>query len=77
MQSTIASRDSVEVRHQIDSAVNELSTLLSFVTFMNVFYCLLVIYAFVGMLYAIIVIKRLKYESSIIESRLKSVKVEK
>lgn len=68
-----SSEDSVEVRKEIDTAFNDVSAILSFVTFVNVFYCLLVFYAIVIVLYGIITVKKMKTERLIVE-KLKSVK---
>lgn len=74
-QLVYASEESFEVRKEIDIAFNELSTVLSFVTFANAFYVLMVLYLVVLTLCTIIFFK--KRRSKIFDSSMTSVEVEK
>jgi hypothetical protein len=70
-----SSENSVEIRKEIDSAINEISAMLSFFTYLNVFYCLLVMYAIMIVLYTIIHIKKIK-DDKIDDRKMLSIKIE-
>jgi len=75
-----ASEDLVDIELKIDNAYNEVSTMLSFVTFMNVFYGLCFLYAVVFICYAFIYVKNHKSEKAIEKSKeitLQTVRVER
>lgn len=66
------SQESVDIRLKIDNAFNEISTMLSFVTFMNVFYGLCFLYAVVFVCYALIYVRNHNSEKSFEKSMEKS-----
>lgn len=79
-----SSEESIDIRRKIDSAFNEISTMLSFVTFMNVFYGLCFLYAVVFICYALIYVRNHNAEKSFEKSlekskdlQLQTVKVER
>ncbi|CRL07539.1 CLUMA_CG020504, isoform A [Clunio marinus] len=60
---------------EIDSKFSKFMEILKYVTFLNVFYCLMILYIILTVLYTIIFFKRFKMKM-LIKSKLKSVKVE-
>lgn len=70
------SAQTVEMKKEIKTAIDDLSTLLSFVTLLNVFYCLMVLYGILLALYAVILIKRSDTKKKL-NAMLMSIKVNK
>lgn len=66
----------VDMKLEIETAIDDLSMALSFVTLLNVFYCLMVLYGIAAALYAVILIKRSDTKKKL-NSMLMSIKVNK
>lgn len=70
------SSQTVEMKKEIKTAIDDLSAVLSFVTLLNVFYCLMVLYGIITALWVIILIKRSDTNKKL-NSMLMSIKVNK
>lgn len=66
----------VEMKLEIETAIDDFSMALSFVTLLNVFYCLMTLYGILLALYAVILIKRSDTKKKL-NSMLMAIKVNK
>lgn len=66
----------VDMKFEVETAIDDLSMALSFVTLLNVFYCLMILYGILMALYAVILIKRSDTKKKL-NSMLMSIKVNK
>lgn len=65
-----------EMKMEIETAIDDVSAVLSFVTLLNVLYCLLILYGILLALYAVILIKRSDTKKKL-NAMLMSIKVNK